>query len=182
MVPAPPLVPAQRSATEPPADDGARLAAQPRPRRLRPVLTVLGGVLALLLIGTVGIVYVVYERATAIDRSAPDVVVDNFLRALFADRDRAKAKLWACSSTGRLGEILSMQEDLDRREHTFQAAFNVTWGELAVLRKSDDKADVVVELKLSAMVDGFAQNDLQTWRFETEDEDGWRVCGATRVS
>ena len=81
-------VPAQRTPSEqlPPAPPTP--APQPPRRRMRTVLTVVAGVLALLCLGGVATaVIVLYNRAATPDRSAPDVVVDNYLRAFLVDRN-----------------------------------------------------------------------------------------------
>jgi hypothetical protein len=172
------VVPAQRIGPMAPAPAVAR--PKPPRRNLRPILAVLGGMLALLLLGGIGIAYVVYDRATAPDRSAPDVVVDNFLRAYFVERDESKALLFACSDTSQLREISAFREDLESRERRFNTSFTVTWGSLTPVERADS-VDVLVDLRLFTVVDGFEQSDVQSWRFETRDQEGWRVCGAGRV-
>lgn len=172
------VVPAQRIGPMAPAP----AVAHPKQRRrnLRPILAVLGGMLALLLMGGIGIAYVVYDRATALDRSAPDVVVDNFLRAYLVERDESKALLFACSDTSQLREVFAFREDLESRERRFDASFTVTWGGLTPVEQAGS-VDVLVDLRLFTVVNGFEQSDVQSWRFETRDQEGWRVCGASRV-
>ena len=52
---------------------------KPRARRARLILAIVGGTMALLCLGGVGIFIAVYDKATEIKRTAPDAVVDNFL-------------------------------------------------------------------------------------------------------
>ena len=40
--------------------------------------------------------YALYDKATAPDRSAPDVAVDNYLRAALFERDAVVAYLFVC--------------------------------------------------------------------------------------
>jgi hypothetical protein len=155
--------------------------APERPRRrLRTVLTVVAGVLALLC-GTGAVVgFVLYDRATAPDRSAPDVVVDNYLRAFLVDRNDTKAKEFACEGQSGLGGLRGLRDDLSAREKKFNATISVSWGALKV-QHTGDNAVVEVDLIISALVDGISQSDRQSWRFEARRVDGWRVCSAQPV-
>ncbi len=98
-------VPAQRTPPEqlaPPAPAPAPV----RPKRsLRTVVGVVAGVLALLCTGGAVAGFVLYDRATAPDRSAPDVVVDNYLRAFLVDRNDTKAQEFACKADADLDAI-----------------------------------------------------------------------------
>lgn len=174
-------VPAQRTPSEqlPPAP--VTPAPQPPRRRMRTVLTVVAGVLALLSIGAVITGYVWYDRATTPDRSAPDVVVDNYLRAFLVDRNDAKADLFTCEGGSQLESLRSLRTDLLARESRFGVTIAVSWGSLSV-QKRGDTAAVDVTLIISARVDGMNQSDRQLWQFDTQLDDGWRVCGGIRAS
>ncbi|MEV1286025.1 hypothetical protein [Micromonospora sp. NPDC049679] len=157
-------------------------AGTPMPpgRRLRVTLAIVGGMVLLLCMGSVGMAYALYDNATAPDRSAPDVAVDNYLRALLIERDDTAAALYSCRGADRLDAIKEFREDLQSREKRFGSEFSVQWGALAV-NAERDLATVRAELKISTVVDDFPQTDLQAWTFETRQEDGWRVCGAERA-
>lgn len=175
-------VPAQRT----PPDQFAPPPAAPapvRPRRsLRTVLTVVAGVLALLCVGGAVVGFVLYDRATAPDRSAPDVVVDNYLRAFLVDRDDTKAALYACNGTGNgINALRLLRDDLVSREERFSTRLSVSWGSLKV-QKQGDAAQVNVDLIISAFVDGVSQSDRQSWTFVTRLDEGWRVCEGARAS
>ncbi|MEO3772285.1 hypothetical protein [Micromonospora sp. B9E7] len=174
-------VPAQRAPSEqlPPA--AAPPAPQPPRRRMRTVLTVVAGVLALLCLGGAIAGYVLYSRAAAPDRSAPDVAVDNYLRAFLVDRNDARADLYTCEGESQLEAIRTLRSDLVAREQRFDVAISLSWGSLK-FQKQGDAAAVEVTLIISARVDGFNQSDRQTWHFETRNADGWRVCSGTRAS
>ena len=105
-------VPAQRTPSEqlPPAP--APPAPQPPRRRMRTVLTVVAGVLALLCLGGIATAYVWYDRASTPDRSAPDVVVDNYLRAFLVDRNDTRADLFTCESGAELRGVAALRTDL----------------------------------------------------------------------
>lgn len=174
-------VPAQRTPpdhlTQPPS------AQPPAPsrRRLSTVLTVVGGVLALLCFGGTAAGYLLYDRATAPDRSAPDVVVDNYLRAFLVDRNDTKADLFVCDGGGeRLTELESLRDELLSREESFATRISVSWGSLSV-REGSDVAEVEVDLIVSAFVNGISQSDRQTWLFVTRLGKDWRVCQGTRA-
>ncbi|GAA2192986.1 hypothetical protein [Micromonospora lupini] len=169
-------VPAQRTPSEqlPPAPPAP--APQPRRRRLRTVLTVVGGVLALLCLGAVATGYVLYNRAAAPDRSAPDVVVDNYLRAFLVDRNDARADLYTCEGGAQLESLRSLRADLLAREDRFSVTISISWGSLG-FQKQGDTADVQVTLVISALVDGIRQSERQSWQFNTRLAEGWRVCG-----
>lgn len=125
--------------------------------------------------------YVAYDRATAPNRSAPDVVVDNYLRAFLVDHNDTKASLFTCEDEpSGLGELRALRDDLRSREQRFDTNFMVKWGRLQV-RGQDRTAEVDVDLTISAYVAGTSQGDRQSWRFTTRLGEDWRVCGGTRV-
>ncbi|MEU8284416.1 hypothetical protein AB0C01_08770 [Micromonospora sp. NPDC048905] len=174
-------VPAQRASSEqlPPAPVPPQ--TQPPPRRMRTMLTVVAGVLTLLCLGGLATGLVLYHRASAPDRSAPDVVVDNYLRAFLVDRNDARADLFTCEGGSQMEAIRSLRTDLLAREKRFGVTIAVSWGSLSV-QKRDDAAAVEVTLIISARVDGMNQSDRQPWRFDTQRDDGWRVCGGAQAS
>jgi ferric-dicitrate binding protein FerR (iron transport regulator) len=172
-------VPTQRT---PPGQAGPEpVAPPPAPRRhrLRLALAIIGGALALLCLGGATVAYLAYDRYTAPDRSAPDVVVDNYLRAFLVDRDDVKAKLFTCEDGGQLADLAALRTDLEAREQRFSTTFTVKWGPLRVQRHGNS-ADVTVELVIATVVDTLAQTQREPWQFGTRREDGWGVCAARR--
>ncbi|TYB98018.1 hypothetical protein FXF53_18700 [Micromonospora sp. WP24] len=172
-------VPAQR----PPSEQLPPVPVAPapeRPRRpLRTVLTVVAGVLALLCVGAAITGYVLYDRATTPDRSAPDVVVDNYLRAFLVDRNDVRAEQFTCGK-GHPQQLQALRDDLMARQERFGVPITVSWGRLDV-QQQDDQALVGVTLIISAAVGGTAQSDRQPWQVSTQLGDDWRVCGASPV-
>jgi hypothetical protein len=142
------------------------------------VLTVVAGVVAVLCLtgGVVG--YLVYDRATTPDRSAPDVVVDNYVRAFLVDRNDVRASLFTCEGSTDLSELHRLRDDLADREARFSTTMSVVWGMLQVDRNGDS-AEVRVDLTFAAQVDGIRQTDRQPWTFTTRLGEDWRVCSAT---
>ncbi|MBO4204984.1 hypothetical protein [Micromonospora echinofusca] len=171
-------VPAQRTPPEQYAPTPVTPPTPPKPRRVRRVLAVVAGVLALLCVGGTAVGYVLYDRATAPDRSSPDVVVDNFLRAYLVDRNDTRAALFRCAEPTGLIDLQNFRNDLQEREEKFKTQFRVTWGSLQVL-KHGKAAEVKVHLQISTLVDGISQTDRQPWRFETVLADDWRVCAGS---
>ncbi|WP_043134307.1 hypothetical protein [Salinispora tropica] len=179
-------LPAQRPPSEqlapPPSAPapGAGVPVQPRRQRLRTILTVTAAVLTALVLGGIVGGYVLYDRATTPDRSAPDVVVSSYLAAFFIDRDDTLADLFVCGDGASLAELRALREDLAAREARFAVPISVSWGSLAVQREGDE-AVVELELVISAYVDGVFQSDPQPWRFTTRLGEDWRVCAGARV-
>ncbi|MER5336449.1 hypothetical protein [Micromonospora sp. NPDC002717] len=174
-------VPAQR----PPSDHLAPPSPAPAPerprRRARTVLTVVASIVAALCLGGVAAGYVLYNRAAAPDRSAPDVVVDNYLRAFLVDRNDTRADLFTCENNGEIAELRALRDDLIAREKRFSTTFTISWGSLLVQEQSDS-AEIRVDLIISAHVDGISQSDRQPWQFTARLDDEWRVCAGSRAA
>lgn len=176
----PPPQPEQRAQPEP-SPSGGPAPEQPPARRRRPwlgralllILVAAGG--AALVAGSIG--FFAYDRATRIDRSAPDVAVDNYLRALLVERDEARSRLYACSNGARLGEIEGYRADTEQREGRYATRISVSWGGLTV---TGDRRSATVVVETRRTVAGGAESDVQRWRFEVLEQDGWRVCGAVK--
>ena len=172
-------VPAQRT---PPDQVVPEPAAPPPPprRRLRTVLAVVAGVMALLCLGGAVVAYVLYDNYTAPDRSAPDVVVDNYLRAYLVDRNDVRADLFTCENSSGLAELQALRTDLQGREERFKTQFVIKWGPLKFVEQGDT-AEVRVKLSMAVWVDSLAHTSYQSWRFVTRLDDAWRVCEAHPV-
>ncbi|MFI6823612.1 hypothetical protein ACIBJE_22115 [Micromonospora sp. NPDC050187] len=174
-------VPAQRTPQEDLAPPPAPPAPMPPRRRLRTVLTVAGVVLSVLCLSGAVTVYILYSRASAPDRSAPDVVVDNYLRAFLVDRNDARADLFTCDQeSDGVAELRALRTDLETREKRFGVNFSVKWGGLTV-QENGKQAEVVADLTISAFVEGISQSDRQSWQFTIREEDDWRVCEAAKI-
>lgn len=123
-----------------------------------------------------GAIVILYDRATAPDRSAPDVVVDNYLRAYLVDRNDVRAQQFVCDPAN-LTDVERLRADLQTREKKFQTNFTVSWGRLSVSNQGDT-AEVSVNLVISTVVNDFPQSDRQPWRFVSRKDSSWRVCEA----
>ncbi|MER7459666.1 hypothetical protein [Micromonospora sp. NPDC126480] len=174
-------VPAQR----PPSDQLAPPTPAPAPvrprRRLGTILTVIGAVVTALVLGGIVGGYLLYDRATTPDRSAPDVVVSSYLHAYLVDRNETRVRMFTCQDGVSDAELRALRDDLESREERFATDISISWGSLLV-RREGNEAEVDVELIISAYVDGVAQSDRQPWRFNTRLTDDWRVCSGTKLS
>jgi hypothetical protein len=142
---------------------------------------VVGGALALLCLGGASVAYVLYDRATAPDRSSPDVAVSNYLQALLMERDHTRASLYACNEASNLAEANALLAEIEDRERQLGVGITVNIENLQVGEADGSRASVAADLRRSATVDGVRQSVSDAWRFQAVDEGGWRVCGAQRV-
>jgi hypothetical protein len=149
-----------------------------RSRRARLWLALGLGIVALLCLGGVGVFVSLYDSATAIKRTAPDAVADSFLRAYLVNRDDKEASLFMCKSGGDFAQLAAYRADIESRERQYSVSIHVTWEGLKVAT-SDDKGTVDVDLTRSITN---SEQISDSWRLVVVDQDGWRVCGATKVS
>jgi hypothetical protein len=111
----------------------------------------------------------VYDKATAIDRSTPDVAVDQFLHAAAAERDRNQTSLFVCSRWAPEDALRAATEGIDK-------SVKVSWGAISV--SSHDGAHAQASASVRLTVGAFS--DIETWRFEVVSDGGWRVCSLVR--
>ncbi|WP_416905791.1 hypothetical protein [Micromonospora echinospora] len=171
-------VPAQRT----PQEDLAPPPAQPVPvpprRRLRTVLTVAGVVLTVLCLSGAVTVYILYSRASAPDRTSPEVAVVNYLQAFLVDRNDARAEAYTCQDSTGLGPIERFRDEIVTRERELEVTFSINIEKVTVSKAGSSDAVVAAVVRRSASVDGLQQSLTDGWRFELRDLDGWRVCRA----
>jgi hypothetical protein len=137
------------------------------------------GILALLCLGGVGVFISFYDEATKIERSAPDAVVDQFLRAYLVNRDDEEAELFTCKDGLDLTRIEAFRTDLKSRETRFSISIQVVWEGLTV-STTGPRGTVAVDL--TRTISDNSEQITKPWQFTVVDEDGWRVCGATEVT
>jgi len=156
---------------------------KPRARRARLILAIVGGTMALLCLGGVGIFIAVYDKATEIKRTAPDAVVDNFLRAYLVDRDDKEVALYACKSGGDFTALSGLRAEMINREKNFGVKVSAGWSTLTVSDVGSGKKNVSTDLTISGSSEGnTVSRRTESWSFGVTDEDGWRVCSATKLS
>lgn len=150
-----------------------------RSNRPRLILALLAGVMAILCLGGAGVVFLIYDQATEIKRTAPDAVVDSFLRAYLVNRDDQEASLYQCKSGGDFSEIAAFRSDIVSRESQYSIGINVTWTSLTV---STAAGETTVSTDIRRAISDGSESTSDSWRFAMVDQGGWRVCGATQVS
>lgn len=152
---------------------------KPRNRRLRLLLAMAAGIVALLCLGGIGVVVSLYDEATKIERTAPDAVVDQFLRAYLVNRDDREASLFTCRSGLDLSLIDAYRKDIQSREQRFSIAIRVDWTSLSVAMNGP-RATVSTDVR--RMIADGSERTSDKWEFDVVDDDGWRVCRATPVA
>jgi hypothetical protein len=141
------------------------------------------GILALLCLGGVGVFISFYDEATKIERSAPDAVVDQFLRAYLVNRDDQEASLFTCKDGLDLTAISALRTELVAREKEFDVTVNVSWSTLTVSGTEADRRTVTTDLVIAGSRGGEAlSKSSEPWSFALADADGWRVCNTAKLS
>jgi hypothetical protein len=139
--------------------------------------------MALLCLGGAGVFVTLYDNATKIKRSAPDAVVDSFLRSYLVDRDDKEASLYECKSGGSFAEIAGLRTEMVSRETNFDVKVSASWGPLPVSGVDQSHKAVSASLTISGTSNGnTVSRHTEQWTLTVVDEDGWRVCGATKVT
>ncbi|BFU41935.1 hypothetical protein [Krasilnikovia sp. MM14-A1004] len=152
---------------------------RPRNRRLRLWLAMGAGIMTLLCLGGVGVFVSLYDSATEIKRSAPDAVVDNFLRAYLVKRDDKEAALYMCKTGGDFSKLEAFRADLQDREKKFSIGIRVSWRSLTV---ANEGGQTTVSTEIVRTITDGSERTSDRWRFVMVDQDGWRVCGGGQVS
>jgi len=176
-------VPAQRSPYDPTGPAPATPAPPPQRRRVGRVLAVIAGVLALLCLGGAAVGFLFYDRATAPDRSAPDVVVDNYLRAFLVDRNDTRSNLFTCpNSTEQLADLKSLRSEAEQREARFGVKVRITWGALSKAKINNGET-ITTTLTIAGFAGGEPRSSRrEDWQFDVAQvQEGWRVCGGRKI-
>jgi len=119
-----------------------------------------------------------YHESTKIDRSNPEVVLIRYLDATFERKDPAMASLYTCANPARLGPLDSYRDELEAREKNFGVTILVTSS-----RMTTTDSTIQMDLHVVANKNGSVESESSDpWRFQMVDEDGWRVCGAERLT
>jgi hypothetical protein len=159
------------------------VVGKPRNRRVRLWVAMGLGIVVLLCLGGVGVFVSLYDSATSIKRSDPDAVADSFLRAYLVERDDKQASLFTCKSGSDLAALSTLRTQLVNREKEFNVKVVVTWGSLAVTGTGDTHRDVQADLMIAGTTNGQTQSShTEPWKLGLIDDDGWRVCNASKVA
>jgi hypothetical protein len=148
-------------------------ARTPPPRRRgRVVLLVVAIVAGFLLVVGGGTAVFLYDRATAIDRSTPEVVVRQFLRAGMVERDSARLSLFVCSQWSAEAATTAIAAPTGN-------GVTVSSGDYTS-NVNGSKATVTAKVHIFRGTGAVTADTVRTWKFQLEDQDGWRVCGLTK--
>src|SRR5689334_11234855 len=97
-----------------------------RPRgRLRRVLLIGLLVAGVGAVGALGTGFVLYDKATQVDRTYPRVVVDEYVDALLVRRDASRASLFTCDSPTDLTPLTELLVWIKEREEKFDVSIQV---------------------------------------------------------
>ena len=155
------------------------LARRPRNRRARLWIALGAGILALLCLGGVGVFISVYDEATEIKRSEPDAVADAYLRAYLVNRDDRETALYTCKSGGSFAQMEAFRRDSEATERQYSVGVRISWTSLQVVT-ANGRTTVSTEL-IRTLTDN-SERDGQRWELAMVDQDGWRVCGTTKLA
>lgn len=132
---------------------------------------------ALFCLGGVGIGLLVFRQTTEPDRSTPDVVVFQYVRALLVDHNEIRARELTCDGSVGTDDILALRDEIDTRQKELGVPISTTVVDV-VNDIQGSNANVSVDLQRSAVVDGRSQIINDPWQFVLQDKNGWRVCGS----
>ena len=141
------------------------------------------GIVALLCLGGVGVFISFYDEATKIERSAPDAVVDQFLRAYLVNRDDQEAELFTCKNGLDLTAVSALRTELIAREKEFNVTVSVSWSSLTVSGTEEGRRNVATDLLITGLSGGAAvSKSSESWSFALVEDGGWRVCSTAKAS
>jgi hypothetical protein len=144
-------------------------SAEPRrSHRVRNLVLIL--VAFVLVLGGVagGTAFYFYDKATAIDRSTPQVTTEQFLNATLVQNDRTRASLFVCRAW-------SVDQAIAAEAAPSETTVSVTWG-ADITNITGDKATMSTRITFRFPD---SRRLVETWTLSLVNEDGWRVCGLT---
>jgi hypothetical protein len=120
-----------------------------------------------------GTAFYFYDKATAIDRSTPQITTEQFLNATLVQKDLARTSLFICGSWTAEEAMAEAAAPTDPR-------IEASWGDFVASINGSD-AMVTTRVVFRAKVNGGPiQQEVQMWQLSLKNEDGWRVCGLTK--
>ena len=135
----------------------------------------------LLCVAAIPLAFHSYDTATRPDRSAPDVVVHNYLQAFLAERDDASARQFVCAPQSDLAAFGAFRSTIESGEQRASQQVSFTWVEGAVTPAGPDAAslDVRVVSTIGGVNGGGSESD--QWTFTTHLAGTWCVASATKL-
>lgn len=150
--------------------------------RRRLTFVMLLGVTAFLCLGATAVGYNLYDRATKIDRSSPEVTVERYVYAMFGERDDAKARLLECHNKASGQGLRLLRDQVTAQEARFDIKIVISTAN----HRSENVGNastVTVDLRIDVPErDGRLSRSTQRWQFFLRNDDGWRICSAVRAS
>lgn len=153
----------------------------PRRSRWRVVFAVVLAAIPLLCVGAIPLAFHSYDTATRPDRSAPDVVVHNYLQAFLVDRDDASARQFVCAPQSNLPAVQDYRSTIEAGERRAGESVSFTWVEAPVTSAGPDAASVDVRIvaTIGGVTSGGSQSDL--FAFTTHLAGQWCVASARQL-
>lgn len=146
------------------------------------ILLISVAVVAALAITAGGIVFSLYDRATRIDRSNPDVTLEQYITAVFDHRDSAEAQLFTCGAQADLKEVDQFLGVVKGLEAKYSIGVSVSILKSRPVTHGDSsQVDTTLAMDVPEE-NGTRSRALYEWRFDLRDESGWRVCAAHKLS
>jgi hypothetical protein len=144
-------------------------------RRRRPLLLILAAIVGglVLTLGVAGLV--VYNQATAIDRSTPAVVARQFLRATLTEKDPRQIGLFVCVGW-------PADKALSESASSADPSAEVSWAVTTVEQRDADHAIVNVRIRYALGSGAVVAEQIEQWRLGAIRQDGWRICSLERGS
>lgn len=125
--------------------------------------------------------YVLYDKATTVDRSTPELAVRQYAAAYLGQHDDARAAEFACTDQSGLTDVKNLRQSLDEREKSYNLTIYVNLDTVHEVSRSGNTAHVKVVIVLLTSDNGEQLRRVEDWDFTAQRHDGWRACGAHMV-
>ncbi|NLU80308.1 hypothetical protein HCA58_18365 [Micromonospora sp. HNM0581] len=160
----------------PPEEAGYRPQHSPAqsPRRRGPLLASLTLVVVLLLCAGGGVAAFLTLRDTESGEGAPDpsVAVDDFLTAIYQERDAVRASGLVCTAARDPEKIRAKVAEVEEYVSTYRSP-RFRWDTPTVDNETGDRATVTTTVTVTTADEKIADQDL---RFTVIRKTGWWVC------
>jgi hypothetical protein len=152
---------------------GAPPFGAPQPPRRRGLLITVISLVVLAVLGTGGVAaYLVFGGSEGKGSQTPSMAVNDFLVAVFRDKNAEAADKLVCSSARNSDGMRKRVDQLRSYELKYKSPA-YTWPSPTVVSQKKDSATVTVAVKLTTSDDRVAEQQL---KFLTVKADGWLVC------
>ncbi|MFF5234300.1 hypothetical protein [Dactylosporangium sp. NPDC000521] len=124
--------------------------------------------------------YILYDKATAPDRSTPEGVLEQYLNAKFNTRDNIRAGVFQCSSAD-LNDVDAALDEVKQLEARFST--NITVRPATFTVSATEKQATVDSVLHVVIPEASGQQSVseQAWKFELRKDSSWRLCKATKL-